>query len=196
MTEVPKQELLAKLLRMSTSPNDGEALTAIRKANELLRSAGWDWDKLLAGKIKVAADPFSGLGTPHNPTPVRTAPSPAPRPPHPTAPPPRSYPSQPPRPQAPPPPPKPQAPFEPWSHRSTNGQPNIYPGPCYCCGHSVSARQGKLFVPSQFNAAAKAGKSLICNSCDQDKFTFINRRPAGRVQPTPYVGPAPRATDL
>jgi len=51
--DLPKQELLIKLLKMSTSPNDGEALIAVRKANELLKSAGWDWEKLVNGKIKV-----------------------------------------------------------------------------------------------------------------------------------------------
>jgi len=65
-SKVPKQDLLTKLLKMTSSSNDGEALTAIRKANDLLKSAGWDWDKLMAGKIKVAADPFANLQQPQH----------------------------------------------------------------------------------------------------------------------------------
>jgi hypothetical protein len=190
MTELPKQDLLAKLLKMTSSSNDGEALVAIRKANALLISAGWDWDKLLAGKIRVAADPFAGLQTPHNPTEDGFAPRPPPRPaaPRPPPPPRSTY-------QAPPAPPPPRPkPHEPWSERSTNGQTNAFPGNCYCCGHSVSARDGKLFVPSQFNRRALSGKKVICTACDTNRYTNIDNRPA--PQPAPYAGPAPSAGDL
>lgn len=64
MQEIPKQELLVKLLMMTTSSNDGEALTAIRKANELLKTQGWDWVKLIAGKITIVEDPFKDLAMP------------------------------------------------------------------------------------------------------------------------------------
>ena len=47
--ELQKHHLLLKLLKMTTSDNDGECLVSIRKANGLLREAGWDWDRLLAG---------------------------------------------------------------------------------------------------------------------------------------------------
>jgi hypothetical protein len=56
--ELPKQELLIKLLKMTTSDNDGESLTALRKANEFLKTAGWDWEKLVRGRITVIADPL------------------------------------------------------------------------------------------------------------------------------------------
>ena len=64
MTDLPKHELLLKLLKMTTSSNDAEALVALRKANQLLASAGWDWDRLLAGKITVVGDPFGNLQRP------------------------------------------------------------------------------------------------------------------------------------
>ncbi len=62
--ELPRQELLAKMLRMTTSDNDNVALVAIRKANELLRANGWDWDKLLKGKITIVEDPFKSISDP------------------------------------------------------------------------------------------------------------------------------------
>lgn len=62
---LPKEQLLLKMLKMTTSDNDGQALVAIRKANQLLDAAGWSWDKLIAGKIKVVANPFSNLATPN-----------------------------------------------------------------------------------------------------------------------------------
>jgi hypothetical protein len=62
--ELPKQELLIKLMGMTTADNDGEALNALRKANALLRNAGWDWRKLIEGKITVVEDPFKTIDTP------------------------------------------------------------------------------------------------------------------------------------
>jgi hypothetical protein len=57
-TPLPKQELLIKLMNMTSSSNDGEALSAVRKANELLLANKWSWEKLVHSKIKVIADPF------------------------------------------------------------------------------------------------------------------------------------------
>jgi len=190
--EIPKQELLIKLLKMSTSPQDGEALTAIRKANDLLRSAGWDWEKPVQGKIKVIGDPFKNIQEPVKPANAPPPPMAYPKPP----PPPQGRPVHPqPRPAAPPPPPP--KPFEPFSHRSTNGQDNAYPGRCWCCGHSVDAKAGKLFIPSDFTssvtAAYRSKKAVICTSCDKDKYTHIGTRPA--PQPKGYVN-APGLSDL
>jgi hypothetical protein len=64
--QLPKQDLLLKMLNMTTHENDNQALVAIRKANALLESAGWTWDKLLSGKITVVADPFSNLQRPED----------------------------------------------------------------------------------------------------------------------------------
>lgn len=38
---------LIKLMMMTTSPNDGEALTAIRKANALLAEANVNWEEFI-----------------------------------------------------------------------------------------------------------------------------------------------------
>src|SRR5258708_37740642 len=64
MTELPKQELLLKLLGMTTSASDNEALMAIRRANELLARAGWTWEMLIREKIKIIENPFNGLADP------------------------------------------------------------------------------------------------------------------------------------
>ena len=63
---LPKQDLLLKILRMTTSDNDNVALNAVRRANEFLSKNGWDWDKLVNAKIRIAADPFSNLQTPQS----------------------------------------------------------------------------------------------------------------------------------
>lgn len=65
--QIQKHLLLVKLLKMTTSSNDGEALVAVRKANQLLAEAGWDWDRVMAGKITVVGDPFAGLARPAPP---------------------------------------------------------------------------------------------------------------------------------
>lgn len=78
--DIPKHELLLKLLKMTASDNDGEALTAIRKATALLAFAGWDWDRLLAGKITIVGDPFGNLQRPA-PQAAPYQPREAPRPP-------------------------------------------------------------------------------------------------------------------
>ena len=83
--ELPKHELLIKLMGMTGSSNDAEALVALRKANELLASAGWDWERVLRGKIsvKVFEDPFKNTSMPKpkaaGSPPTKKAPSPPPR---------------------------------------------------------------------------------------------------------------------
>lgn len=84
--ELPKHELLLKLLKMTASSNDAEALVAIRKANQLLATASWDWERLLAGKITVVGDPFGNMQRPQAsqstgiPREAPRAPSPRPAP--------------------------------------------------------------------------------------------------------------------
>lgn len=77
--DLPKQDFLLKLLNMTTSSADAEALLAIRKVNKFLQANGWTWDMLLASKIKIIADPFSGLGTPSTLTKNKPPPPPQPR---------------------------------------------------------------------------------------------------------------------
>ena len=46
----------------------------MRKANALLQSAGWSWERLLNGKVTVIADPFQSIPEPGMATPrQRTA---------------------------------------------------------------------------------------------------------------------------
>jgi outer membrane protein assembly factor BamE (lipoprotein component of BamABCDE complex) len=41
---------LVKVLKLSTSPADGEALSAIRTANRMIQEGGITWDQVLQGK--------------------------------------------------------------------------------------------------------------------------------------------------
>lgn len=139
MVEIPKQDKLLKLLRMTTSPNDGEALTAIRIATKLLDEAGWTWDKLIAGKITVVADPFANLGMPPAPAPVQRS--------------------------APPPPPTPRA--KPIVTTWPIGiDVNRFPGHCWACGVEVIAGAGKWFNPSRHHPRAVNASKVICSTCD------------------------------
>jgi len=51
--QTQKFEKFIKLMMMTTSPSEGEALTAIRMANGLLMEANLNWDEFLRGKAKV-----------------------------------------------------------------------------------------------------------------------------------------------
>lgn len=48
-----QQELLIKVLGMTTSVHDGEALAAIRKANDLLKTAGVTWREYIEAVDKT-----------------------------------------------------------------------------------------------------------------------------------------------
>lgn len=132
-----KLEVLIKIMKM-TSAEESVALVALRKANSLLSSEGWDWDRLLRGKVRVVADPFAGASRTSAPAPQASpatmrAPKPAYQPP---PPPPRPAPNPwpqgqkpaapPPRPAQPaysPPPPPKQAPPGPLHfRRSSTGE--------------------------------------------------------------------------
>lgn len=149
--KVPKEELLLKMLNMTTSDNEGVTLVAIRKANELLTSAGWSWEKLLAAKITVVADPFAALATPKA---GKNQPSYTP-------PPPRDAAAPPPPPwrgaSTPPPKPKPSIPY--------SDKPNRYGNHCYCCGTYVDSMKGWIMNPQQ---EAKRGPDRWVVICDRD----------------------------
>ena len=51
--QAPKFEKFIKVMMLTTSPSEGEALNAIRKANSLLAEANLDWDDFLRGKAKI-----------------------------------------------------------------------------------------------------------------------------------------------
>lgn len=96
--KLPKQDRLIKLMGMTGSSNDGEALVALRMATKLLNEAGWDWARLIEGKIKVIADPFasvpkpqSGGGSSTNPYGAKPSAPPPPPPQRPAAPPPPAW---------------------------------------------------------------------------------------------------------
>lgn len=186
--ELPKQELLIKLLKMTTSPNDGEVLVAARKANALLTSAGWDWDKLINGKIVVVADPFASIKTPpsnSNSYTPRSAPPPAPAS---RAAPPRAAPPPP-----PPPPPK-RKPTVPYSTKSNN-----YANFCYCCGTYVQVQKGFIFNPSQHNTRAPDKWVAICDPCNTSRVPIMRSfapRYKGGPGVSPASGPPPNLSDL
>lgn len=196
--ELPKQDLLIKILGMTTSENDNQALVAIRKANALLRDNGWDWEKLIQGKIRIIEDPFKSVPSPSpqtgggnvGPAYAPNRPRPAADPYATTRRPQGTTPSNPARPKpgtwAPsPPPPPPQAPAaDPASwganpnfataakaapHHKHYLATNKWANGCYCCGQYVAAGAGAVFKPGNFNAKAKVKPEVICTKCDTDK---------------------------
>ena len=88
--DLPNLGMLIKLMKLTASSNDAEALLAVRKANEQLIKFGGDWEALLSGKVTVIGDPFvslrdpppeevsRGRGAPSAPTPPRPQPTPQP----------------------------------------------------------------------------------------------------------------------
>lgn len=44
---------LKRLMQQTTSDNDHEALSALRKANDLLKADGVDWDRVFARTVQV-----------------------------------------------------------------------------------------------------------------------------------------------
>lgn len=158
--QLPKQELLLKLLKMTTSSNDGEALTAIRKVNTMLTANGWDWDKFVSGKIKIVENPFVNLGTP-----MRAAPRPSP------------FGSSP-----PPPPPTPPPAAKLAGQRARSLGVNKFADHCYCCGIEVMAQAGGFFNPTDYNLNARSPNlrskfAVICASCDGKQMVWDQPAP-------------------
>jgi len=121
MTDIPSLSLLIKLINMSTSDNDGEALVALRKANKIVKEFG-GWEPILRGKVTVIGDPFADLTAPPK---RETAPPPAPRRPAAAPTTPQAKPFHKPRTQwSPPPQPAPQAAPKP----APKPQPTAMPG--------------------------------------------------------------------
>lgn len=64
MTQKPESKelsILIKLLKMTTSTHDHEAISAMRLANAQLLKLNTDWDDLLNGKVTLVADPFTAI---------------------------------------------------------------------------------------------------------------------------------------
>jgi hypothetical protein len=127
-------ELLIKLLKLTSSSNDGEAIVAMRKANQQVEKVGGDWETLLRGKVTIIADPFAGGPASPIPDPIvgngngwRPPPRPAAPPQYqtqrtynpPPNPPPRPTYNPPPNPNPPPQPPKVQTAIVNFSKRSS-----------------------------------------------------------------------------
>ena len=55
---------LIKLLGMTTSTNDAEALVALRAANRELDRLGKTWHEFITSRLTVVADPFGSIPTP------------------------------------------------------------------------------------------------------------------------------------
>src|ERR1035441_10306125 len=52
------RERLIKVLAMTTSPNDSEALSAMRKANEIIRAENLTWAEVLAQHLNLQGQPL------------------------------------------------------------------------------------------------------------------------------------------
>lgn len=154
--DLPNLSLLIKLLKLTTSANDAEALMAIRKANEQLRKFGGDWESLLRSHVTIiGADPFENIPAP--PPSMRAAPRASPSPqytPRPTRPaaPRASAPPQ--QPASPPPPP-------PWTTPSP--RPNRYAGHCFMCGYNVPVTAG---ITRYIGDQSHGKWEVFCGSCD------------------------------
>lgn len=61
-TKASDFEIFIKLMMMAQSPNDGEALTALRKANAKLASINRNWEELLRGKVTTIEFPDVPMG--------------------------------------------------------------------------------------------------------------------------------------
>lgn len=181
MAELPKQDLLVKLLNMTTSDAESEVLMAIRRANVLLREAGWSWDMLIHEKIKIVENPFKNLGDPIATRQRDGGAKPAPPPPQQTW--------RPPPPQ-PPPPPQHYFPYQSQA-LAVSGVHNTFGGHCYHCGWYQNPNEGFWFSPHKFNKNAPLGGAVICKSCD----TFLDgktniRDIATNPRGKPKMGPA------
>lgn len=74
-------DILIKLLGMTGSSNDNEALVAMRKANAQLEKIPTTWEALLRGRVTIVQDPFASMAPP--PSTAKRAPPGAPTPPPP-----------------------------------------------------------------------------------------------------------------
>lgn len=131
-------DLLIKMMKMTTADNDGTALVAIRKANQVVAKAGGDWESILRSKVKVTilADPFANIQMPTAPATTRPTMSTPKSPPTPNW---RPTPQPPPR----------QTPYTPPpTNYSTipSPRPNKFSGPCILCNATVGVGAGEAFM--------------------------------------------------
>lgn len=184
-SSLQKQDLLLKMLNMTTSDNDGITLVAIRKANKLLADSGWSWEKLLLGKITIVEDPFKAA-SPFDTMLKERAASPPPSPP-----PPKYEPYTPP--YTPPPRPKPtiNCPRD-VKLTAVGTKGNNYANSCYCCGDWVDVQSGFIFRPSDITPSAHNKWAVVCKPCNTPD-TYIARTAAPR---SGKVAGAPSSVNL
>jgi len=172
MTDIPSLSLLIKLINMSTSDNDGEALVALRKANKIVKEFG-GWEPILRGKVTVIGDPFADLQAPPKretsppPAPRRPTPQPAPRPA-------RQQWSPPPRPA-----PQPQAKPAPAANprlrfaKNSNGYWNVKADRAYPMNpgdvHIVSSKKGDKKI--------RVMAFVETNAYSENLYTFVDVKP-------------------
>jgi hypothetical protein len=71
--KIDQLKLLEKLLGMTTSANDNEALVAMRKANQLLKDNRITWGEILRKQVTVAVSQFTDDGPAAAPTDIVAA---------------------------------------------------------------------------------------------------------------------------
>lgn len=86
-TPIERLELLIKMMGMTTSDNDAQALVALRKANDHIAKLKITWEQILRGKVKIIEDPFRSAGNFATATRSHVPPPPATPRPRPTPPP-------------------------------------------------------------------------------------------------------------
>src|SRR5262245_19018431 len=71
----PNLDKIIKVMGLTGSNQDGEALSALRKATAMLKEWGWTWETILRGKIKIMPDPFANIPMPSTQSTSRHAPA-------------------------------------------------------------------------------------------------------------------------
>lgn len=178
-------DLLVKLLGMTQSSSDNEALLATRKANQYVKEKlNTTWEDLLKGRVTMVADPFNSRPAPEvnstKPPPMyapRPQPTPAPQPAYtPAYQTPRRPRPQPPQPQRPDPPPRAPAPDLGTGFQAR--RENRFSGKCMTCLRPVPAGKGWL---SGQNSAGQF--QIVCGDDFGHNAKYASRSP--RPQATP-----------
>lgn len=170
-----KLELLIKMMGMTGSDNENQALVAIRKANSILAAEGWDWDRLLRGKVKLIADPFASR--PAAPAP-QAKPATMQRAPSPPPPPPPTYAPNP-WPQGAAPKPKPQPAYA-AAPKPASPSPQAKAAPL----HFRRSSTGEWCIASYLNIDGTIGQKVHLEKRDGSKSqevmgTFVEQDPQG-----------------
>ncbi len=60
----PNLDKIIKLMGMTGSDHDAEAISALRMATRIMKEWGWTWDAVLHGKVKIMPNPFANIPSP------------------------------------------------------------------------------------------------------------------------------------